>query len=780
LEWGLWTIHPDGTNWNPLVSAFATEGGAVNSFHFQTQLSDSSIVFEEYYVGSNFGMGTLRKCASSPPKGYAMFGPAYRRDNRNPPLRSSRHSNGKGQFVRLPFSPFGIEALTPFAHGSDREATPSIRDDKSSPRVGKFTHPCGGPDNHCLVVWTPGPAHTQMNPQADGGIYLIKEGRAVEEPAQMLLIKNDPQYNEQWPRPLVPYKRIYGIDQPKQIKPIKNDGARSPHLQAGTPFGLMGTSSLYKRETYPDGIVPEGSVTATYADDHGDWRGKAWKGLDAVTSHGNGITTNWANQGGDAGLYSNDEIHAIRIVLQEPTSDVHQQSWFTHAKERMRVLGEIPVRKFTQARRASEGSTAVEAEDPSLALRVNIDGQPLDPDGNPDTSFLAKIPADVPFTFQTIDKHGMVLNTAQTWHQVRPSEVRHDCGGCHAHSQSPTPFELTAAARTDYKIFDLTKKSPLVTSKDNDQSKRKWDAEDESGLRYHDRPLNVEFHNDIAPILARSCAACHTDNENQKPAANLVLDPVAAPVNEHGREWPAAYYQLAMDNHARFGHKPSGWDSWGYYQASRYVRKMQSRRSLLMWKIRGRRTDGFSNDDHPSESKPGAGDLIHQGETLDITKHRARFDIDFVGSVMPPPAAVKAGEVASLSDEDKRTIARWIDLGCPIDFGSSDYFTDENRPTLTVTYPQAGDNHQLDRILIGMHDAYTGLAGDSLTVTADFSIDDMQPGENLAPRLKRAGDGIFEIIFKRPIRSLPRGRLNVSVQDRQGNLTQITRIFSVE
>ena len=73
--------------------------------------------------------------------------------------------------------------------------------------------------------------------------------------------------------------------------------------------------------------------------------------------------------------------------------------------------------------------------------------QPLDPDGNPDTSFLAKIPADVAWTFQTLDKHGMVLNMAQTWHQVRPGEVRNDCGGCHAHSQKPTDFKQTAAAK---------------------------------------------------------------------------------------------------------------------------------------------------------------------------------------------------------------------------------------------------------------------------------------------------------------------------------------------
>ena len=82
--------------------------------------------------------------------------------------------------------------------------------------------------------------------------------------------------------------------------------------------------------------------------------------------------------------------------------------------------------------------------------------QPLDPDGNPDTSFLAKIPADVAWTFQTLDKDGMVLNMAQTWHQLRPGEVRNNCGGCHAHSQKPTLFKDTAAAKPDYVLFDLT------------------------------------------------------------------------------------------------------------------------------------------------------------------------------------------------------------------------------------------------------------------------------------------------------------------------------------
>src|SRR6184192_2661116 len=97
-------------------------------------------------------------------------------------------------------------------------------------------------------------------------------------------------------------------------------------------------------------------------------------------------------------------------------------------------------------------------------------GQPLDPDGNPDTSFLARIPADTSFTFQTLDRHGMVLNSAQTWHQVRPGEIRHNCGGCHAHSQRPTDFALTAAAQPGYKVWDLANETPLVTSKAKDSS----------------------------------------------------------------------------------------------------------------------------------------------------------------------------------------------------------------------------------------------------------------------------------------------------------------------
>src|SRR5205807_3148770 len=242
----------------------------------------------------------------------------------------------------------------------------------------------------------------------------------------------------------VSYKRIFGVDQPKHLTPLANDGKLSPQLPEGTPFGLVGTSSLYKRESFPNGIVRPGEVTAT------------WPGKDKVP-YRNWEEGNWGSQGGDAGLYTNDQVHAIRILAMEPATARRNGAkagrlFYNHARERLRILAEIPVRHFGKV----AGTRSVPEGDGTLRVPATKDGQPLDPDGNPDTSFLAKIPADVPFTFQMLDKHGMVLNVAQTWHQVRPGEVRHDCGGCHAHSQKPTLFKDTAAAEPDYVPFDLT------------------------------------------------------------------------------------------------------------------------------------------------------------------------------------------------------------------------------------------------------------------------------------------------------------------------------------
>ncbi|HKB36979.1 MAG TPA: hypothetical protein VKD72_11030 [Gemmataceae bacterium] len=771
--WGVWSIHPDGTRWGPLFSAFEIGNGTADSTHFQAQLSDGSLVVESYYNLNNFGFGTYYKFPAQAPEGYPAFGPAYKYDPRNGRLRHSRHADGRAIFIQYPFSPFGIEALTPFVLKGDWPSDPADPARKDSPRVGKFTHPSATPDNHLLTAWSPGSlnSYARHTPPFDSGIYLIKGGKPVDEPGQMLLIKNDPKYHEQWPRALVPYKRIYGIDQPRPLAALPNDGKLSKHLPEGTPFGLVGTSSLYKRESYPYGRVPPGSVTATFAEKKDP---TGYRGHD--TSH------NWSVQGSDAGLYANDDIHAIRILALEPTSETRPRggrSYYNHARERMRILGEFPVRKFGKG---EPGASAT-------------GGQPLDPDGNPDTSFLAKVPADVAWTFQTLDRDGMVLNMAQTWHQVRPGEIRNDCGGCHAHSQKPTLFEKTAAAKPDYEVWDLTERTPLLTTRKGDQSGKKWDRDQASGLRFEKGVKNVEYFRDIKPIFERSCVACHTKKAKETPG-RLVLDdeaPVAAQ-NPAGLGFtltlPGTYARLAADAAGRWGHKPLHRHGWHDLGASRYIRLMQSRRSLLVWKVFGRRTDGWANDDLPYETVPGdPRSLRHKGKPVaDTPQVRELARIGFTGSVMPPPDAVKSGKVKPLTDEDRLTLVRWIDLGCPIDLDfdpksperrGQGWMCDDNRPTLTLTYPRPGRNDGLTRLLVGMYDYDTGLDMSSFAVVADFPVDGVTAGENLASRFKPTTRGVWEMKLEKPITDLSRGKMTVSVKDRQGNISRIERTFSV-
>jgi Hydrazine synthase alpha subunit middle domain len=797
ILWGLWSIHPDGTNWGPLVSAFMT-GPNPTAYHFQTQLSDGSIVAEEYYNQTSNGLGGFVKFPPEVPVGQAAFGPGYTDDPRNPPLRHGRSDDGRPRLRRLPYSPFGIESLTRFARTDEGPADYSERGRRFSPRVGKVTHPSGAPDNHLLMVWSPGPVnggYTVHQPAVDSGLYLIKGGKPIDEPGQMLLIKNDPKYNEQWPRALVPYRRIHGVAEPRELPPLRNDGRLSRHLPEGTPFGLIGTSSLYKRESYPNGLVKRGSVTAGFAGKPGT----GYEDLDPFNTTENGASLNWLNQGADAGRYSNDEIHAIRILVMEPTTDRHRgpksgPTFRNHANERLRILGEIPVRKF--ARKAPSSSPLPDAErgskrtpPPGPLPDAERGRQPLDPDGNPDTSFLAKIPADTAFTFQTLDRNGMVLNMAQTWHQLRPGEIRNDCGGCHAHSQKPTRFEKTAAAKPDYKVWDLTERTPLLTTRRGDESKGKWDTAGETGLRYEKNAVvNVEFFRDVKPILDRSCVACHTQ-KSSRPAGNLVLDDdriVDLPDND---DVPGTYYRLAMDYAGRFGHRPII-GSWRNHNASRYIRMFQSRRSLLVWKVFGRRLDGWSNDDFPTATTPGDPRTLRvRGQpVLNTSVNRNRADLDFTGSAMPPPEAVRAGKVKPLSAEDRLTLVRWIDLGCPIDldydaknaanrgFG---WMLDDQRPTLTLTDPRTGANHDLTRILVGMCDYGTGIDPGSFTVMADFTLDGVKPGENLASRFKEKSKGVHELKLATPIRELKRGVLTIVVKDRQGNTTRIDRTFSV-
>ena len=553
--------------------------------------------------------------------------------------------NGRPRLRRLPFSPYGIESLTPL-RPHRRRARPTssdraARSDSPARRQGHASRPARRTTT-CSTVWSPGPVnggYTVTSPAVDGGIYLIKDGKPIDEPGQMLLIKNDPKYNEQWPRALVPYKRIYGVDEPKRLPPLANDGKLSPHLPEGTPFGLVGTSSLYKRESYPERRRAAGQRDRDATPASND----PLPGPRPV-QHDEQRRVAQLGQPGRRRRPLRERRHPRHPHPGDGADDRPQRRpksgrpFYNHASERLRILGEIPVRKF------------------------DTDGkQPLDPDGNPDTSFLAKIPADVAFTFQTLDKDGMVLNMAQTWHQVRPGEIRNDCGGCHAHSQKPTDFKKTAAAKPDYAVFDLTQQTPLLTTKANDESGKKWDAKDETGLRFEKGVKNVEYlPRRQADPRAQLRRLPHAEGGRSRPAtwSSTTTRPCNLPDAD---DVPGTYYRLAMDYagrvRAQAGHPARGGRPERLAlrphvpvaaQPARSGRSSAAARRLEQRRLPDR------------DACPATRSTLQlQGPAGRRTRRRTATapTSTYTGSVMPPPEAVKAGKVAAA---DRRgPAARW-------------------------------------------------------------------------------------------------------------------------
>jgi hypothetical protein len=166
------------------------------------------------------------------------------------------------------------------------------------------------------------------------------------------------------------------------------------------------------------------------------------------------------------------------------------------------------------------------------------------------------------------------------------------------------------------------------------------------------------------------------------------------------------------------------------------------------------------------------------------------------GAMAPPEAVAgiyevpdgKKIKVAPLSDEDRRTLVRWIDLGCPIDLDYDPaqpaargygWMLDDTRPTLALPLPRPGVNEPLTHIVVGMHDYYGGLDVDSFQVVADFPLAGAAAGTNLASKFQARGDSGWELRLPAPLANLPHGKLTVAVKDRQGNVSRIERAFSV-
>jgi len=706
-QFNLWFIGPDGTQWNS-GSGFG-ENAIVH--HFMTQMANQDLVVVRYYNQNNNGFGDLVR---------------YPLDPAGPDFKGITAPN-----TYMPFQRKGQIDLTNWTDsvGTLAEDFPApcavgnnIYNDTASncppaSRIGKVTHPAAAPSGNVLLVYTKAAANSNHiytgrginQPFYDGGIYLMASAKAAAgtaRPSDLKRILNHPSYNEQWPRPVVSYNALFpGHAQPAVWQNFQNDGAEAK-LAANTPLGLIGSSSLSWRDTNPRPGVYGGDPDPFNA------------------SHE--FLSAWLHQGADAGLYTNNDIYAVRVLAMLPKTDKSYPNngagFFNHGDERFRILGEILVRH--------EGV--------------------IDQNGDTDTSFLARAPADTPITFQTLDRNGMVLNMAQTWHHVRPGEGRYDCGGCHAHTKTPLDFHTTVAGQPGFQPTDLSTKTPLLQLSQLNGNP--------TTTTQNLPQITVEYFRDVQPILAQRCSGCH-QNDTADGKLNLHADTTQVQCGWY--TWPGTYYRLALDGFSndcpKFGAGVPSGSSAPYFidpQLTRYMRGYQSRESLLIWKAFGARLDGRANATRTGDiDYNAAADTIHP----------------------------RLNTLRGLTWSEKLTLARWVDLGAPIQMNANwGWLEDDLRPTLWVspTLEQARAG-AVNAIVVGAYDLESGLAANTLSVKFNKPIGGQPAGTNFANGMNLTNGGVLSIPLPASV-DLAAGRAEMTVKicDNAGHVTELVRTYS--
>jgi hypothetical protein len=259
---------------------------------------------------------------------------------------------------------------------------------------------------------------------------------------------------------------------------------------------------------------------------------------------------------------------------------------------------------------------------------------------------------------------------------------------------------------------------------------------------------SIEYERDIRPILDRSCVSCHS---GAAPSGNLDL---SDKTNFGGYETTYLCLTAAVRDNLKCS-----------FDKTRYIVPLQARRSLLMWKLYGRRLDGLTNETFPSEAIPGDPTSAPPGSRKEM------LDLDYTGTIMPPPDS----GVPPLTEEEKMLIGRWIDLGSgsdplPAEFKDRGYFADQLPPTLNVSSPRAEAMASLDELSFAALDYLSGLDVDKTSVKADFDVNGHLAGTELFSFFQRAQDGKrFVLPLDHPITNLAAGHVTVTVYDKANN-----------
>ncbi|KGJ95942.1 PD40 domain-containing protein [Thalassotalea sp. ND16A] len=658
--------------------------------HFITQTTDERVWFGDYYRGNNNGLGIVVGVMPEP-EGQEGIAPEEAEN-----LADVFAPRDAINFASWSTSNDSVSKSMPAPGVKHRDYENDLI------FAGKVGHPAALTENGLMLAWGKGACSTvaaneifvdlgldvppktsgsgagvAMNmmthldtntPGCDVGLY---RATAIpsQHPSDLEMIVDSPDWHELMARAVVPYNAIHGREKPTDI-PSSELNNQNPLLAHGTPFGLLGAASITDRETHPkQGIKFAGEQQFNL-------------------------------QGTDTINYADEDLCGVRILSLLPNRD-RNTSYHTSnlLGERVGILGEFPV-----INRDAAGN------------RVD------DPSGNPDTSFLVRMPANAPYLMQGIDCNGRTLNTDMSWQSLRPGEEK-VCGGCHVHSRpSRITFEQSYAATTHYTVPRLGEgKVPLLTGKNgNNVAQRTVTG----------NILQLDFARDIAPIFARRCTACHGGST---PEAELALDRPGD--HDNNSQSPSTWWCLVGDDQQDclsankfFTGEGNNDTSFRRPQVSRYIRAFNSLGSLLYWKAANKRTDNNTDGSHAD-------------------------DLDFGAD---HPTTITAEELGLLS--------RWIDIGAP---GGAKELLDTQKPTLHLTATRK--SNLLFTLNIGTVDIGSGIAANSLIVCI---IDSNNNCRNIAGPAEVSGITTVDLA---EALSEPTVEVFASVNDLAGNITEVRR-----
>ncbi|MFT6735415.1 MAG: hypothetical protein ACJAS9_003623, partial [Polaribacter sp.] len=578
-------------------------------------------------------------------------------------------------------------------------------------RSGKYSMPSATVRDGLLVAYSSGSVNhfdAVCNKEVNlceplrSGIYLIEDApnAMVTDPASLIAIKDDPNYNEIWPRVVASYYDIHGQDKPDIIVPKSLDD----RLNKGEAAGFVGASSMINREplneSEPDPFTPN----------------KRREVNDG----------NWRIEGAEAGVFSDQDIYGVRIIATPPipfTKPLRKSRNSADWESIERHLEDSRLKEVV-ARFGSLNNERWEILGEFPLTHTNT----IDEQGNPDTSWLAKVPADTPFLIQSLDANGMTVISELTWRSVKSGEMA-TCGGCHTHSIEPLDFKTTQAGLGEpiSGLANMSVSNPIIQEGLWDLTQGNIPLFTQAGVELKSgNSYGVEFNRDILPIINTSCVSCHTPGGT---GSMLILDDSNPMRNA---------YAALTNNDENIYRLP---------QISKYLRIPQARQSLFTWIAWGERLDGRTNDDRDN-------------------------DVDFPSS---HPAVM-------LDDLDKRSIARWIDLGAPIDFpelsmeGQAGFrYTDDYQlPIINIHQPKRGINTDTQGI-IGFADAKSGIEWNSLIISY-YPIDGSD-SEKIITTFTRTDKNI--VTFNLPALIENKNYiLKVQIKDVSGNKNVSTANFS--